>query len=108
MDLRHEDFVVRRNSPVAELERLRSQLDEQITAKRKQEMGIAAQRLKDAAIDMGFPIQELLPLLTEPVEHPVKYRHPQNPDLTWCGKGRRPLWMNRALNNGLTLSEMTV
>lgn len=108
MKIRHNDFEIPSDAPVAELEKLRSRLDDQINAQRKQEMGLAAQRLKDAAIEMGFPIEELLPLLTERVEHPVKYRHPRNPQMTWCGKGRRPLWMNRALNEGLMLSEMTV
>lgn len=108
MKLRHNDFDIPHDIPVAELEKIRSRLDDQINARRHQERCLAAQRLKEAAIEMGFPIEELLPLLTQQVEHPVKYRHPQIAELTWCGKGRRPLWMTRALNEGLTLAEMTI
>lgn len=108
MKLRHNEFDIPRDAPVAELVKLRSLLDDQINAQRSKEMGVAARRVRDLAEKMGFQITELLPLLTERVEHPVKYRHPQDPQMTWCGKGRRPLWMNRALEEGLTLAELTV
>lgn len=108
MKLRHNDFDIPRDTPVSELMKLRSRLDDQINAQRSQELSVAAQSVRDLAESMGFQITELLPLLTERVEHPVRYRHPRNAELTWCGKGRRPLWMNRALEEGLTLAELTV
>jgi len=106
MQHRHEDFDIPQDVTVTELEEIRSRLDDQISARREQEMSLAAQRLKDAAKDMGYHISELMHLLSERTEHPVKYRHPQNPDLTWCGKGRRPLWMNKVLEEGHTLADL--
>lgn len=30
----------------------------------------------------------------------VKYRHPDNPSLTWSGRGREPKWLEEARNDG--------
>jgi DNA-binding protein H-NS len=29
-----------------------------------------------------------------------KYRHPENPDVTWSGRGRKPRWFSAALAAG--------
>ena len=29
-----------------------------------------------------------------------KYRHPENPDLTWSGRGRMPAWVKEFMNAG--------
>jgi DNA-binding protein H-NS len=36
----------------------------------------------------------------------VRYRHPDNPDLTWSGRGKRPTWVNEALASGKTLDDL--
>ena len=36
---------------------------------------------------------------------PAKYRHPENPDLTWSGRGRRPAWIREAVGAGRALSD---
>ncbi|WP_209022512.1 H-NS family nucleoid-associated regulatory protein [Rhodocyclus gracilis] len=38
----------------------------------------------------------------------VKYRHPQNHDLTWTGRGRQPKWVEAALSNGMSLVSLEV
>ena len=38
----------------------------------------------------------------------VKYRHPQEPLLTWSGKGRQPKWVEAAIANGLSLAVLSV
>jgi DNA-binding protein H-NS len=35
-----------------------------------------------------------------------KYRHPENPGLTWSGRGKRPIWVNEALASGKTLDDL--
>ncbi len=37
-----------------------------------------------------------------------KYRHPQNAELTWSGRGKQPTWLKEALESGLTLEEMLI
>jgi len=37
-----------------------------------------------------------------------KYRNPADPEQTWSGRGRRPLWINAALNNGADISDLEI
>lgn len=39
---------------------------------------------------------------------PAKYRHPDNPGLTWTGVGRKPKWLTEALAGGKTLDAFAV
>jgi DNA-binding protein H-NS len=38
----------------------------------------------------------------------AKYRHPQDPALTWSGRGKRPQWVTDALGQGKTLADLAV
>jgi len=37
-----------------------------------------------------------------------KYRNPADPEQTWSGRGRRPLWINAALNDGADISDLEI
>jgi DNA-binding protein H-NS len=37
-----------------------------------------------------------------------KYRHPENPEVTWSGRGRRPSWVNEALEKGRSLQDLAI
>ena len=37
-----------------------------------------------------------------------KYRHPENGELTWTGRGKQPRWLVEALSQGLTLEQMLI
>ena len=37
-----------------------------------------------------------------------KYRHPDDPDLTWSGRGRRPHWLTEALEAGHDLDDLKI
>nr|WP_237168693.1 H-NS histone family protein [Paracoccus shandongensis] len=37
-----------------------------------------------------------------------KYRHPENPDLTWTGRGRKPGWIGEALEAGKSLDDFVI
>lgn len=39
---------------------------------------------------------------------PAKYRNPANARETWSGRGRKPKWVEKALESGKTLDEMAV
>lgn len=41
-------------------------------------------------------------------ESPVKYRDPNNPQNTWKGFGKRPIWLNEALKQGKKLDDFKV
>ncbi|MDZ7709485.1 MAG: H-NS histone family protein [Roseovarius sp.] len=37
-----------------------------------------------------------------------KYRHPENPTLTWTGMGRKPGWFIEALDAGMSKEDLKV
>ena len=45
---------------------------------------------------------------TAGVKVPVKYRHPDNGELAWTGRGRKPKWVEEWLAGGGTLEQVTV
>lgn len=38
----------------------------------------------------------------------AKYRHPENPKLTWTGRGRKPVWIAEALDAGKSLDDFSI
>lgn len=66
-------------------------------------------------------VTENLPLATPAVYQPappvtvtkndrpaVRYVNPENPDMGWTGRGRKPLWVQELLDRGLTLEQLEV
>jgi DNA-binding protein H-NS len=94
--------------PLEDLELMRRSIDSRISEKRNAARQDAALTLARTAQSLGFSMRELIPLLKDEADMPVKYRHPDHPELTWCGKGRRPLWVNEAIDKGITLAELRV
>lgn len=45
---------------------------------------------------------------TAGVKVPVKYRHPENTDLAWTGRGRKPKWVEEWLAGGGSLEQVAV
>ena len=42
------------------------------------------------------------------VKVPVKYRHPEDPEKTWTGRGVKPTWLQTLLNDGHDHAEFEV
>lgn len=43
---------------------------------------------------------------TEKKPDRIKYRHPDNPELTWVGRGREPKWLEEARNEGYAEADL--
>ena len=39
---------------------------------------------------------------------PPKYKHPDNPDLLWSGRGNKPLWVKECLEKGMTMEDLLI
>jgi DNA-binding protein H-NS len=39
---------------------------------------------------------------------PIKFRHPDQKELTWSGRGKTPTWINAWLKQGRVLAELAV
>lgn len=66
--------------------------------------------LEEAAREMGFSLDQLVGSGGKSERAPAapKYRHPENKDLTWSGRGRKPLWFVEALKAGKTAEDLAI
>lgn len=66
--------------------------------------------LEDIAREMGFSLAQLVGSDVQAMRAPAsqKYRHPENTDLTWSGRGRKPLWFVEALKGGKTAEDLAI
>ena len=62
----------------------------------------------------GFTLDEVLGEVAKSAAKPKrktlppKYAHPDKPELTWSGLGRKPGWLQELLTTGKTLKEMRI
>ena len=76
-------------------------------ARRRNEALAAA---KAAAREAGYDLDDLLGLgkkSAKAVSVP-KYQHPENPSLTWSGRGRQPAWFKEALASGNSQDDLSI
>jgi len=76
---------------------------------RQRKEALAAAEAK--AREMGFTLADLVSFTggKKPrLVSPPKYRHPENPEITWTGRGRQPEWMKSALAEGRTKDEFLI
>lgn len=78
-------------------------LAEEKKASAKQELAASITKQIEEA---GFTFDEVFPSRaaksTKGTRAPaeIKYRHPEDPTLTWTGRGRKPRWLVEALDAG--------
>jgi DNA-binding protein H-NS len=77
---------------------------------RRQREAIAA--VEEKARELGFTFAELAAAApakkTGGAKSPPKYQHPENPSITWTGKGRQPAWIKEALEAGKSLDDFLI
>ena len=74
----------------------------------------AIEKLKQIAREHGYSLEELAGTKkarkSSGTRKPVapKYANPTNPSETWTGRGRKPLWVQAALNQGKSLESLSI
>ena len=64
-----------------------------------------------AAKEAGYSLEELVGGKRSGKAAKVsvpKYVHPENPELTWSGRGRRPAWISEGLEQGKSLEDFRI
>lgn len=98
----------------SELQALRNDIDAELT--RRENKLAAIEEIKRLASEKGLRLEDLLVELggarlrpkRESATGAPRYRNPDNPQQTWSGRGKRPLWLNAALQSGQTLDALRV
>ena len=92
---------------IEELQALARDIETEVVTRRAAEKERVLNQMRELAGSLGMTLEELLREekgVGSPV--PPKYRHPDNPGLTWSGRGKRPIWNNEALASGKTLEDL--
>lgn len=96
---------------LTELKQLQRDLNQAIASYEDRKRSEALTELNERAKELGFSLAELTgtrkPRKTSGPVGP-KYRHPENPEITWSGRGRRPGWFEAATKAGKSPESMAV
>lgn len=93
-----------------ELKDLQKDIDRAIANFETRQKAEARAELEALAKERGFSLAELVSSETKKTRAPVqpKYRHPENPALTWSGRGRKPQWFVDALSSGQNPDDLLI
>jgi DNA-binding protein H-NS len=93
-----------------ELKKLQKDVNKAVDGYQDRQRKDALAAAEAAARELGFSLAELTgaPVKkTKSVSAP-KYRHPENPEQTWTGRGRQPDWIKDALEKGQSKDEFLI
>lgn len=101
------------NLSLVELKNLLTLIPAEIKKREKEDKAKTLKELEALAAERGFNLAELMGEGSTKVKKEkgtvaVKYRHPQNAELAWTGRGRQPKWVVEFLANGGTLEQLAV
>ena len=85
---------------------LRERIEAVIEQKREEQRAEAIARIKNIAHEAGISLNELVGKRGRRAV--VRYRDPDDPANTWTGRGRRPKWLQAALENGRDPADFAV
>jgi len=110
---------------LTELRRLQSKVESEIRRRSDSTRRDLLKRMQKMAAEEGLSLDDLLgnaPAAADKAAPPakrgrragpkkttpsvVKYRHPENPDIGWSGRGRKPQWALDWLAQGKSLDEL--
>ena len=93
-----------------ELKKLQKDIAKAISTFEDRQKAEARAEVETLARELGFSLTELggTNVKTTRAPAPAKFRHPENPALTWSGRGRKPRWFVDALSAGKTEDELTI
>ncbi|NPD15065.1 H-NS histone family protein [Xinfangfangia sp. D13-10-4-6] len=95
---------------LTELKKLEKDVTKAITSFEDRKKAEALAALEERAKEFGFTLGELTGITTSRKRSPseAKYAHPENPEITWSGRGRKPQWINDGLAAGKSLEDFAI
>ena len=98
---------------IEELETLAKDIQAEVTARREAERQRVLGQMRELAASLGLTLEEVVRLERSQSKGTAggaqaRYRHPNDPSLTWSGRGKRPAWLTEALAAGKSLDDFAV
>ena len=95
---------------LAELTDLQNKVGRAIITYKDRMKREALAELEQRATALGFSPTELVGIGSQKRRRPArgKFVNPANPEETWSGRGRRPRWIEAALQDGKSLDDFKI
>ncbi|WP_112312965.1 H-NS histone family protein [Pseudogemmobacter bohemicus] len=95
---------------LSELKQLEKSVARAITSFEERRKAEARAKVDELARELGYSFEDLAEAVPSRKRSPsvAKYRHPENPELTWSGRGRKPGWIGDALAVGKSLEDFAI
>ena len=95
---------------LGELKQLEKSVAKAIISFEDRRKAEARAKVDELARELGYSFEDLADAGTPRKRAPSvpKYRHPENAEFTWSGRGRRPGWISDALAAGKSLDALAI
>ena len=93
---------------IPELEELSERVAKEITNKRETRTRELREEMEKLAEREGLTLEEVIRAGKEPRRRQPpkqKYRNPAKPSQTWSGRGKKPAWVEKGLEQGKSLKD---
>ncbi|MFO1433960.1 MAG: H-NS histone family protein [Candidatus Competibacteraceae bacterium] len=99
---------------IEELKTLVDRAKKEITLRERHRLQEVRDRIEQLASGLNMSLEEVMG--QKPRSQPlgkartieIRFRNPANPAQTWTGRGKRPRWLQQALEQGARLEDFTV
>ena len=97
------------NMSLGDLRNLQEQIKQEMKKREQQEVQKAREQIIAIAQSVGVPLKDLMTTgRGKSGSVAVRYRHPDNAEHQWTGRGRQPKWIAEALAGGKSLEDFRV
>lgn len=102
------------NMSIEQLQLLQDQINRELKMRRVRDKKAVLSKIKAMAAASGYSLEELVGSqagveTVKPTRAVApKYRHPQNSELTWTGRGKQPKWVAEHMAGGKKLSDLLI
>jgi DNA-binding protein H-NS len=111
-ELKQENMAVDLDTlSLDDLKALQKKIEKAITSYEDRQRKAARIAAESAARELGYSLDELTggSKIKKFRQAPkAKYRHPENAEMTWSGRGRRPKWISDAVEKGQNLEDFAI
>ncbi|MCD4483364.1 H-NS histone family protein [Chromobacterium vaccinii] len=89
---------------------LKADIESEIKRREVEEKAKAKKQILELARSAGLSLEDVLNSKAATVRKPVeaKYRHHEDSNLTWTGRGRKPAWVQAWIDSGKTLEALAI